>query len=107
MKKEFKNTRFGKLLKSKGAKIIGDLVIGTVAPTKPLIGLVVGAVSGATEGFKVIKKSNVNSEGGGHGKVNPAQIAGYITAALIVAYVLGLIDEETFNFASEQLEIIK
>lgn len=84
MKKKFKDTTTGKILKSVAQGALG-LVRTSSSP-------IVGAAAGLVEGIKQEAKNNLNSELGGKGKVDyVALFTMLIIFLLIVAYVFDLI----------------
>ena len=105
MKKKFKDTKVGKLLKSKTMKSIGDFAKGALLDPVKIGGApIVGAVVGAIEGVKEIKKSNIESEGGGYGKINIPRLVGLlIFIALSVLLITGVIDQDTFEILFNRL----
>lgn len=101
MKKPFKETKVGKLLKSKAGKTIGSFVTGALEVyLKPFAGVLVGA----KEGIKQVKEDNLKSELGGYNKVNYPRLIGMVASLLLlIAYLFGYLDEEKLRFAVDFL----
>lgn len=104
MKKKFKDRRIGKILTSKPFKAVADIAIGFFAPT---LKVSTGAITGAVEGFKNEKQSNLESQSGGVGKLNKFRLTGYIMLALFVAYALGWIPKDVLSDGIELLNEIE
>tara|TARA_R110000803_G_scaffold195807_1_gene259080 strand:- start:231 stop:560 length:330 start_codon:yes stop_codon:yes gene_type:complete len=100
MKKPFKETKVGKLLNSKAATVIKDVVLGIVAPSLKIgTGAAGGIVAGIGAALKNEKDINLASETGGVNKINYARIVGYlIFAGLVALLIFGKIDQETFEY---------
>lgn len=101
MKKKFRETKVGKLLKSKVGKSIGSFLTGALGVyLKPLA----GGIAGVQEGLKHVKNDNLNSEQGGKGKVNYINLIGIVSSiSLLVAYLMGYLTEEKFEYAFDIL----
>jgi len=101
MKKKFKDTKVGKLLKPVG-RIARRVMLGATGGTlKPLL----GAAVGLTEGIKSEIISNVNSKDGGEGQVDWVRIIAMVgTLVLMALLVFGKIDISTFESLVEHLQ---
>lgn len=104
MKKKFKETKvggfLGRLVKSKGAKVVASVLKGGIADvTMPIFGVASGAFVGLKEGLKEVKRGNLADEVGGDGKPNyPRLIAMVLMVILLVLYLTGNISEDQVNF---------
>lgn len=102
MKKEFKNTKVGKLVNSKVGKILGSFISGSLGGVLKPIG---GGLAGVVEGINQVKKDNLKSDIGGNGKVNYIHLIGVVgSILLLVAYLFDLISMEKLNFAVKFIE---
>lgn len=105
MKKKFKDTKTAKFFKSKAVKGIGQFLFGAfIDPLKIVGSPIVGAAIGAVTGLKNSKKENKESELGGKGNTNYPRLVGLIFFAfLVVAYLVGWIDQNTFEIIFNRL----
>lgn len=97
MKKKLKETKF--------AKIAGSILKGAIKDTTiPFAGAILGAATGAKEGFKKIAQESKEDETGGEGKVNYVRLASTIgVVILVLLFAFGKIDAETFSTILEHL----
>ena len=85
-----------RIAKGKATKIIGDVLLGTLAPPLKVAS---SGVVGIIEGVKHEKKANLISEIGGQGRPNYARILGYlIFIGLTALLIMGKINKETFEY---------
>ena len=97
MKKPFNQTAVGKLLKSKGASVIGSFLKGGLGLfAKPLGGVVAGVLQ--------VREDNLSSEGGGKGKVNWSHLFGAVAAlSLLALHLSGKLSEDQLDKSLEFL----
>ena len=95
MKKKFKDTKF--------AKIAGSILKGAIADSSlPFVGIATGAVTGLKEGLKEVKRKNLQDVVGGEGKPNYLRWASFaVFLGLILLFVFGVIDKQTFSYIWE------
>lgn len=113
MKKKFKDTKFGKVAK-KIPRIGLDLLKGGLLDpfrltASPIVGAVAGLIEGQKQGISNVKRNNIESEGGGYGKLNITRLTGLIIfVGLVLLYVFDVIDQTTFEIIFNRLtELIK
>lgn len=95
MKKKFKDTKVGKLLKPAlrvGKSVLFGATGGTLKP-------IAGALIGLKEGVLQEVNDNLSSENGGVSKVDWVRLTtSLFTIALIVLLITGVIDRETLEY---------
>ena len=101
MKKKFKDTKVGKILKP-ALKIGKSVLFGATGGTlKPIA----GAIIGLKEGVMQEVNDNLNSENGGVEKVDYVRLlTSLFTIALIVLFITGVIGKEELEYILDLID---